>query len=370
MGTENNQEDNGFRPDQNTYGNPQINQNAYGGPQTNQNAYGNPQTNQNAYGNPQTNQNAYGNPQTNQNAYGNPQTNQNAYGNPQMNQNAYGNPQTNQNAYGNPQMNQNPYGSPQMNQMPYGGMQMPDPQSGNRKKNNSGLIVILCVCIGLVVIGIIAGFIYAAKKSKDDREQDTDRVTEQTVNTEDTEVSEDTEAVEKTDAADSSETSDTTQQDASSENTTEDTENTEDTASGNEEKEEYLKVLDEYFACYSNQDMQGMISYYPAEIGTKIWDDSLTMMGVDTEEDYWKLLEMYYGEDFTVTYEVTSDEMMETTTLEISFNVTYGTDMEFEKARKLTIDETCSGGLHTETVTESLCMASIDGTWYIIGALQ
>lgn len=315
--------------------------------------------------------------QMNNTPYGNPQTNNVPYGNPQTNNAPYGNPQMGNVPYGNPQMGNAPYGNPQMGNMQYGGMQMGNPQNGNAPKKNGTGIVLLCILLGIALMtGIVVAIIRGSKNEKDDSTPKIDHsVSDNGANTTDVLADPDTtEATEAEDDTENTEAIDDTEEVDSSDSTDEEdaSEDTGNKNTGDYDKEGYVKILDEYFECYSNHDMAGMGSYYPEGVGDQIWDSTMAMVGVDTEDGYWQFMELAYGKDFTVTYEIKSTstvQRVEYSMLEASITTAYGISVDFDYAIKVKLDETCVGDLNTATVTESLLMAVIDGEWYVIGSI-
>lgn len=141
---------------------------------------------------------------------------------------------------------------------------------------------------------------------------------------------------------------------------------------GKYEKDGYEKMIDDYFKCYSDQDMDGMIDFYPDEVGEQVWDYSLSYMGYSNESAFWDALNAFYGKGFTITPKITNAEELDSSTrrgYEIGFNTKYDVDYDLECIYKLDVDEEINGSLYSTTVNEVIYVGVIDGEWYILGAL-
>lgn len=137
------------------------------------------------------------------------------------------------------------------------------------------------------------------------------------------------------------------------------------------DKEGYRDTLDEYFECYSDQDMKAMESYYPEDAGEQIWDTTMSLMGYSSEEDYWQSLSAYYGDPFTISCTVDDTEVVKKSEMkryEKAFNSQYDTDCELEYMVEAEITETAAGDLNSRTFSETIYLGVIDGEWYILGA--
>ncbi len=137
------------------------------------------------------------------------------------------------------------------------------------------------------------------------------------------------------------------------------------------DKKGYRDTLDEYFECYSNQDMKGMESYYPEDVGKQIWDNTISLLGYSSEEDYWQTLSAYYGDPFTITCTIDDTDVIEDSEMnrfEKMFNAQYDTDCELDYLVEAEITEDIVGDLNSRTSSETLYLGVIDGKWYILGA--
>lgn len=58
--------------------------------------------------------------------------------------------------------------------------------------------------------------------------------------------------------------------------------------------------IDEYFECYSNQDMKGMESYYPEDVGEQIGILRYPCWDIALKRIIGRHFPAYYGDPFTI----------------------------------------------------------------------